>query len=290
MANFFSALFRNRRRSSVDADEEPIRAELFSIERLEQFAATLAAEHKVTTESSKGRLLLSRLEENGRKLITAYRSLADAIKNERTISPAAEWLVDNFHIVEEQLREIREDLPKSYYYELPKLAEGELAGYPRIYAIALAIVAHTDSRLDGEVLRRFLRAYQRESALTIGEVWALAISLRLALVENLRRLTTRVAASREEREEADALADKLLNMTERPAEELIAVIADHWKRHGGQLGRAFVVHLVQRLRDQDPVVMAVLDRIEQRLKERDSSIDQLVHLEHQRQATAQVTV
>ncbi|PYS51900.1 MAG: hypothetical protein DMF68_02890 [Acidobacteria bacterium] len=289
MANFFSVLFRNGRRSSRNADEEPIRAELFSIERLEQFAQTLAAEHKVTTEHERGRLLLSRLEENGQKLIAAYRSLADAIKNERTISPAAEWLVDNFHIVEEQLREIREDLPKSYYYELPKLSEGELEGYPRIYAIALAIVAHTDSRLDGEVLRRFLRAYQKEAALTIGEVWALAISLRLALVENLRRLTSRVVASREEREEADALADKLLNMTGRPAEELVAVIADRWKRHG-QLGRAFVVHLVQRLRDQDPVVMVVLDRIEQGLRERDSSIDQLVHLEHQRQATAQVTV
>src|SRR5438270_11136135 len=289
MANFFSALFRNRRRSSRNADEEPIRAELFSIERLEQFAQTLAAEHKVTTEHERGRLLLSRLEENGQKLIAAYRSLADAIKNERTISPAAEWLVDNFHIVEEQLREIREDLPKSYYYELPKLSEGELEGYPRIYAIALALVAHTDSRLDGEVLRRFIRAYQKESALTIGEVWALAISLRLALVENLRRLTTRVVASREEREEADALADKLLNMAGRSADELVAVVADRWKRRE-QLGRAFVVHLVQRLRDQDPAVMAVLDLLEKQLTARGSSTEQLVNLEHQRQATAQVTV
>ncbi|MDQ3819913.1 MAG: hypothetical protein M3362_19870, partial [Acidobacteriota bacterium] len=146
-----------------------------------------------------------------------------------------------------------------------------------------------DSRLDGEVLRRFLRAYQRESALTIGEVWALAISLRLALVENLRRLTTRVVASRVEREEADALADRLLNMTGRSGEELVAVVSDRWKRRE-QLGRAFVVHLVQRLRDQDPAVMAVLDLLEKQLRERGSSIDQLVHLEHQRQATAQVTV
>src|SRR2546421_2702717 len=168
MANFFSALFRNQRRSSDDADEEPIRAELFSIERLEQFAETLAAEHKVTTEPEKGRLLLSRLEENGRKLIAAYRSLADAIKNERTIAPAAEWLLDNFHIVEEQLREIREDLPKSYYRELPKLAQGELAGYPRIYAVALALIAHTDSRLDLVTLRRFISAYQTVSPLSIG--------------------------------------------------------------------------------------------------------------------------
>src|ERR1043165_2199693 len=289
MANFLSALFRNHRQTSAEADDEPIRGELFSIERLEQFAATLAAEHKITTEPERGRELLPRLEENGRQLIAAYRSLADAIRNERTISPAAEWLVDNFHIVEEQLREIREDLPRSYYYELPKLSEGELEGYPRIYAIALALVAHTDSRLDGETLRRFIRAYQSVAALTIGEVWALAISLRLTHVENLRRLTSRVRASREEREEADVLADKLLNMTARPAEELLAVIAERWKRRE-QFGRSLVVHLVQRLRDQDPVVISFLDRLEQRLKERGSSTEQLVHLEHQRQATAQVTV
>jgi cyclic beta-1,2-glucan synthetase len=289
MAKLFSTLFKNRRRASVDVDEEPIRAELYSIEHLEQFAAQLAAEHQVSREPERGQQLLPRLEENGRKLIAAYRSLGLAISNERTISPAADWLVDNFHIVEEQLREIREDLPKSYYYELPKLTSGELAGYPRIYAIALALVAHTDSRLDAETLRRFIRAYQREAALTIGELWAVAISLRLALVENLRRLTTRVVASREEREEADALADRLLNMTGRPAEELVAVVAERWKRRE-QLGRAFVVHLVQRLRDQDPKVMAVLDRLDEHLIERGSSTEQLVHLEHQRQATAQVTV
>ncbi len=288
MIKFFETLF-GKRRVTGDGDEEPIRGELYSIERLEQFAAFLAAEHKVSTQPQRGRQLLPRLEENGRKLVAAYRSLGRAISNERTISPAAEWLVDNFHIVEEQLREIREDLPKSYYYELPKLTKGELAGYPRIYAIALAIVAHTDSRLDGETLRRFVRAYQRESALSIGEVWALAISLRLALVENLRRLTTRVVSSREEREEADALADKLLGMTRRPKEELIAVINERWKRRE-QLGRAFIVHLVQRLRDQDPAVAVVLDTLEKQLAKRGSSVEQHVHLEHQRQATAQVTV
>lgn len=289
MAKFFQSLFRNHRLAAAEVDEEPIRAELYSIERLEQYAATLAAEHKVSTEKMRGRQLLPRLEENGRKLLAAYRSLGLAISNERTISPAAEWLVDNFHIVEEQLREIREDLPRGYYYELPKLTEGELAGYPRIYAIALALVAHTDSRLDAETLQRFIRAYQRESALSIGELWALAISLRLALVENLRRLTTRVVRSREEREEADKLADRLLDMTARPPEDLLAITSDRWRKRES-LGRAFIVHLVQRLRDQDTAVIAVIDRLEQHLAERGSSTEQLVHEEHQRQATAQVTV
>src|SRR5215470_9664290 len=124
-------------------EELPIRSELYSIERLEQYATTLAAEHKIAERPQRVGLLLPRLEENGRKLIDAYKALVESIREEHTISPAAEWLVDNFHIVEEQVREIREDLPKGYYRELPKLAEGELAGYPRIYAVAIALIAHT---------------------------------------------------------------------------------------------------------------------------------------------------
>src|ERR1051325_2391892 len=132
-------------------DEEPVREELFSVERLEQYAAELAAQHKVSSQKRHAQLLFPRLEENGRKLVAVYRALAEAIRDEFTVSPAAEWLVDNFHIVEDQLREIREDLPVGFYRELPKLKRGELAGYARVYALALAFLAHTDSHLDAEV-------------------------------------------------------------------------------------------------------------------------------------------
>src|SRR5262245_48960105 len=118
--------FQGTSRSTGASTEDPIREELFSVERLEQYAAELAAEHSVSERQIRGRRLLPRLEENGRRLISVYRTLADAIKNQRTVSPAAEWLVDNFHIIEEQLREIRRDLPKGYYRQLPKLEEGDL--------------------------------------------------------------------------------------------------------------------------------------------------------------------
>src|SRR5688572_613660 len=147
MSEFLELLSRRFRKASSDADEQPLGGEIFSVERLEQYAKTLAAEHKTVTKKGRAQLL-PRLENNGRKLVGAYRTLVETIRNGRAISPAAEWLVDNFHIVEEQLREIREDLPRSYYHELPKLAEGELKGYPRIYALALALIAHTDCRLD----------------------------------------------------------------------------------------------------------------------------------------------
>ncbi|MBA3713248.1 MAG: hypothetical protein H0W76_12500 [Pyrinomonadaceae bacterium] len=270
-------------------DEEPIREELYSVERLEQYAATLAAAHRISPVARRGRTLLPALEENGRQLVAAYRALADAIRKERTISPAAEWLVDNFHIVEEQLREIREDLPKGFYYELPKLANGHLAGYLRIYALALELIAHTDSRLESDTIKRFIRAYQQVAPLTIGELWAVAITLRLALVENLRRLATRIVAAREQREAADALADKLLVMAGRQPEALIPLLSGRFGKRG-DIDRALVVQLTQRLRDQDPAVTPVLDWLERHNQQHGQSTEQVVHLEHQRQAAAQVTV
>src|SRR5438876_2489104 len=278
MATLFSGLIR-RLKSAADAGADlPIREELYSIERLEQYAATLAAEHKIAEKPHRVSLLLPRLEGNGRKLIAASKALADSIREEHVISPAAEWLVDNFHIVEEQVREIREDLPKSYYHELPKLAEGDFKDYPRIYALSVALIAHTDSHLDTETLRRFINTYQKVSPLSIGELWAVPISLRLALVENLRRLATRIVSSRVEREEADKLADRLLEMAHRQPGDLVPLLAERLMKRG-RIRRAFVVQLTQRLREQDPAVMPVFDWLEQHLARQELTIEQVVQTE-----------
>src|ERR1019366_6384484 len=194
------------------APEDPIRAELFSLERLEQHAQSLAAAQRLAHKGSRGHTLLPRVKNNRRLLMEGYRSIASDIREERAITPAAEWLVDNFHIIEEQIREIIDDLPPSFYRELPKLAEGHLEGYPRVLGVAWAFVAHTDSRFDLDWLRRFVRAYQKTHPLYIGEIWALAISLRIVLVENLRRMTDRIVTSKLARQQADVLADALLGL------------------------------------------------------------------------------
>ena len=226
---------RDRRRDSRGALAEPILAELFSVERLEEHARTLAAAQTVSDSSHRGNAVHPRVAEDGRILVEAYRTLARAIKDEREITPAAEWLVDNFPIVDEQLREIRDDLPPHYYRELPKLGSGHLAGYPRVLGIAWAYIAHTDSRFDPESLRRMTRAYQEVEPLTIGELWAIAISLRILLVDNLRRLAEQIVESRTDRQTADDIADSLLGVGEGSSESVPAVLrrlGSHNTQHG----------------------------------------------------------
>src|SRR6266571_1556283 len=267
--------------------EEPIRAELFSLERLEQHAESLAAAQIVTNEASRGRPLIPRVVDNGRVLLDSYRAIAHAIQEEHAITPAAEWLVDNFHIVDEQLREIQDDLPVGYYRKLPKLASGHLEGYPRVFGVAWNFVAHTDSRFDPEALRRFVAAYQRVQPLTIGELWAVAITLRVVLVENLRRLTERIVRGRAARQEADALADELLGVGDGD----VAPTAKGLERfEGGPLVTAFAVQLVQRLREQDRAVTPALRWLDQRLEAQGRTDEDIVRIEHQRQAAMNVTV
>ncbi|MGE5201635.1 MAG: glycosyl transferase, partial [Acidobacteriota bacterium] len=231
--------------------------------------------------------LARRLAENEVVLLAAYRDVAEAIEAGVAITPTAEWLIDNYHVVEKQIRDIRFHLPSDYYRQLPKLAVGPFADLPRVFGLAWAFVAHTDSLFDPEVLRRYVRAYQEVQPLTIGELWAVAITLRVVLVENLRRLAERVVASRAARRDADAFADRLLGVGGRTAEPVQAALADFER---AELPSAFFVRLVQRLRDQDPSVAPVLAWLDERLAAQGTTADAVVRDEHQRQVTGSLTV
>ncbi len=267
--------------------EEPIRAELFGIERLEQHARTLAAAQRIAEVPSKGKNLLPRVRANGQVLLAGYRDVAATIREKSEITPAAEWLLDNFHIVEEQIRGIRDHLPGSYYRLLPKIVEGHLAGFPRVYGLAWAYVAHTDSRFELETLQRFVRAYQSVQPLTIGELWAVTIHLRVVLVENLRRLSQLIVRSRKSRASADELADRLLGLSSLPVEDADDVFGP---LGDAKLRRPFAVQLVQRLRDQGPSIIPAMDWLNEKLAAQGTSAEEVVSLEHYSQAAANVTV
>ena len=267
--------------------EDPIREELFSIERLEQHARSLAAAQEITAGPIPRRSLAARLKDNETALRDAYGSIGRGVREEQVTTPAAEWLLDNYPLVEEQIREARDDLPPGYYRQLPKLVRGPFAGYPRVFGAAWAFVAHTDSRFDPDMLCRFVRAYQSVQPLTIGELWAIAITLRIVLVENLRRAAKRIVNNRAMRRKADVLADRLLGVNGREAEPAVSALRQYER---APLPEVFAVQLVRRLRDQDPKVTPALVWLEEHLAAQGVTEDELVYNEHQRQGAANVTV
>ena len=271
--------------------EFPIKGELYSAERLEEYAAYLAAHLEISEDPKLTQPLLPRMRENGKNLLSSYRALSEAIHRKETLPAAAEWLTDNFHIVEEQLREIAEDLPPSYYKELPKIAIGELAGYPRIYAIALALIAHTDSQLEPEIIRRFICAFQKVSALSIGELWALAITLRLVLVENLNRISSHILSDHDKRNLANKFADELIAASSNQKKfETVLLKLPSLNCKSLDSDCAYIAQIAKRLRDQEPEIWPALEFLEKQLLLENSSPEKIVHALHHRQAANQVSV
>ncbi len=286
MKSFLNAILGSRTISNLWHDSAPVREELFSVERLEQHAESLAKAQSITDHPPRVSTLHSRLNDNADTLLAAYRASAAELEKGHAVVPAAEWLLDNYHLVEEQIREIRDDLPPGYYRQLPKLADGPFAGYPRVFGMTWAFVAHTDSHLDPDVLCRFIMAYQRVQPLTIGELWAVAITLRIVLIENLRRLADQITQGRKARAEAEALANRLL----ASGESRFALESDIAMRSTEPLSEPFAAHLAKRLRDQDPRTTPALGWLEDRLKLQGLSVSEVVQHAQLRQGTSNVSI
>ena len=267
----------------------PLRSELFSAEQMEQYGKTLAGLHILGPKVVPDQQLLSRLAENETILMEVHDLVSEAVKANRQITPAGEWLLDNFYLIEEQIRTGRRHLPKGYSKELPRLLNGPSAGLPRVYDIAKEIISHGEGHVDPENLRRFVTAYQTISTLKLGELWAITIMLRLALIENLRRIAVRVASGRIDRNLADSWADKMTEIAEKDPKSLILVIAD-MARSNLPMSTPFVSEFVRRLQGQSTALAFPLTWIEQRLSESNQTTVQLIQYGNQQQAADQVSI
>src|SRR6202521_3501285 len=238
--------------------DKPFRDELLSMERLEERALALAASFTVDpSPRRRARSIFPRFDDNARVLRDAYRTLADDVRNGQPITAAAEWLLDNYHLVTSEIRDIRQHLAGYYYRQLPALASREQAGHTRIYAMAVELVRHSDSRINHQQLAVFVNSYQRVAPLTIGELWAWPSMLKLALIENLRRLAAETLESRRARLAADAYVSRMeadTGVAESQAQPLPPAP-----------GIAFVVQLLHRVREYGLQLSSIRTAVEEHL-------------------------
>ena len=271
-------------------EEPPLRAELFNSDQLIQHGKFLAKSHQVKTGRTKEKLL-KRLAKNEKILTEVRNLLTDAVKEKNLISPAGEWLLDNFYLIEDQIRTGKRHLPKGYSEGLPRLVNpgSSTLGLPRVYDIAVEIITHSDGRIDLESISSFIKAYQTVTNLKLGELWAIPIMLRLALIENLRRVSARVAIDKINQSLADYWATLMTATAEKDPKSLILVIAD-MARSGPPMESSFVAELIRQLMWKGPSLALPLTWMEQRLSESGLTSNELVNLENQKQAADQVSI
>ncbi|WP_306602447.1 glycoside hydrolase family 94 protein [Azonexus sp.] len=274
--------------AAQSGEEAPLRAALYSADQMAQHGKALAMAHRLAAGKVEDRLL-ARLAANENTLVDVCRHLTFFATEKRRITPAGEWLLDNFYLIEEQIRTARRHLPKGYSRQLPRLASGPSAGHPRVYDIALETVAHGDGRVDPETLSRFVAAYQTVTDLRLGELWAIPIMLRLAVIENLRRVGVRIAAGWAARNLAEMWADRMIEATEHDPKSLILSIAD-MARSQPPMVSAFVAELARRLQGRGPALALPLTWVEQHLAESGLTIARMVQAENHLQAADQVSI
>ncbi len=258
-----------------DSRPAPPRIELLGIEPLEEHARRLAALFTVSLRQRGGSAAhLKGLRQDAETLRQVYTSLADDAKRGEPSSPAAEWLLDNFHIVLAALRDVQHDLPPAFFRRLPRIAADEFAGLPRIYAMALELMRCSAGRLDPQRLHRFVTAFQSITPLTMGELWAWPSALKLALVEHVRTRADVLATSRAHRLDADRLVDALAGSTH---------VRDRWP---SQVHPAFVIRLLQRSREYEAAA-ALRHELDAALTARGQTIEDAIRSEARHQAAEQ---
>ncbi|HZE96901.1 MAG TPA: glucoamylase family protein, partial [Planctomycetota bacterium] len=259
----------------------PLRGQLLGLEALEARARELAARFTLArnTNAGTGRFF-RRFRQNMRIVRHAYRTLAGDVHRGEQTPPAAEWLLDNFHLVDSEDVEIQRHLSRSYYRELPKLAARDFAGTARVYAMAEELIRASDGRLDLERIARFVSSYQTLAPLSIGELWAWPLMLRAGLIENLRRLSDDLLEARKAREEADRTFNEF---EKRSPDGPLPPIP-------GRPPTAYIVQLLRRMREHGPHMAPLRARLKEELAVHLISPEDAIRAEHQEQAAAQVSM
>ncbi len=268
----------------------PIRGEVLGVDRLAERARAVARQQKIGPPPARHGPgpLLRRLDDTRIVLTDIRRALSDAAAAGIDISSAGEWLLDNYYIVQEHMREVRTALPTKYYQELPKLAAGTLAGYPRVYELAIELIGHTEGRLDLDNITLFTREFQRVSLLKLGELWAIPTMLRLGLIENIRRMALRTAARLAEVQEADVWATRMRNSSAESSEALSATLSSFIDNHP-QLTPTFVARFLGQIRSYQ-TNFTPLVWLEQWIAEDGLSAEEAVTRSNRRIAITQVTI
>ncbi|APP82901.1 GH36-type glycosyl hydrolase domain-containing protein [Xanthomonas hortorum pv. vitians] len=269
-------------------DAVPEGAALFGDEQMEALGHSLAQAHVLYTGPTR-ELLLSQLKFNERALGTAAARLTEMSADGLRLHPAGEWLLDNYYLVEEQMRLARQHLPPGYSRQLPRLRTLTSVGLPRVYELGLEVVAHGDGRVDTITLSRFIAAYQQVAPLKLGELWAIPIMLRLALIDNLRRIAEDIMHDGRDTRLAAHWAALLNATAAAQPKDVVVVVADMARSKPPATG-AFVAELTRGIQGRGPVLSMASAWVEQWLASEGHSVEGLVHAESQRQAAEQVAI
>lgn len=259
-----------------------------TFDELEAYAKEIAIEHSVSGKKSMFSWPIPRMNDNYRYIMSVYKEMNEDVQKGISTTPAAEWLLDNFYIIEEQVKSLRRDLTKEVYAKLPVLDSGHLKGYARIYSIALELLSHTDGRIDEKVLVNYIKAYQSNNVLTGRELWAFPIMLKLVLIEKTRYICEKIAKAQEQRRKVEEILKAFDENIENTTQLITAI--DNELKGKYEVNSAFIEYLAYKFRKMGRAYTHVLRYIDERLGESGTTVDDITQKEHNEQTASKASI
>jgi cellobiose phosphorylase len=249
--------------------------------------------YKISSASSKDsvknfrRNLIRNLNASYNKIVESYNFIAGETDISREVIPCARWLLDNFYLIQKEYRNIRYNMTDKYYKSLPVTNMGIMRGYPRIYYIAVEMISKTYGDINEENIDTFINAYQENDILTSGELWAFPIMLRIVLIENISNIAEDMVREQKEKDRAEILADKIINLhTEENFEEELKKL----RNKKIDFTPSFTERFIKILRDNFIENPAVYRWIDEELDRQDKTFDMMISIDHQKQSSFQMAI
>jgi len=263
----------------------------YNINYLKESAENLAEIHSVSKSSKKIQPVKPILEDSKKVLINAYRILSGLAKQNQDLSPAAEWLIDNFYIIQEQIVQVQVDFPRQFQRNLPSLSVGEHEGLPLVYELIMNYLIHTDNLVDEEVLTQYIQHYQQARTLNLGEIWAIPIIIRLILIQKLSEKATHVLFRKKIWKHAHEFIEGIDKTEIGEPGSLISSLSKWVEKYSSGEEKVLVLNELYNQLQQSGLLQDEQKRwFTYRFKQLDVTVEEAMRIDAQRQSRLQVSI
>ena len=252
----------------------------FSLDRvqLEQYLEKLASDHILQSTSSKETYPIPKLKENFSVIEEVYHLLNEHIKLKIPIHPAGEWILDNFYIIEEAVKTIKQDMTLKKYKQLLGISNGQDAGFARIYVLAHEIVNYTDNHIDQHNVSSLLSFYQKKKTLSMQEIWNIGTFMQIAIIQNIRDICDKIYFSQLQKYRAENILERIV---EKKEELKYKNLGEYRKVKGyGEMKYPFIEYLSYKLKMQGKAATPFINVLEEQVNKMGTTIDEVVKKEH----------
>ena len=247
--------------------------------QLEQYLEKMASDHILQNTSNKNTYPIPKLKENFAFIEEVYHLLNEHIKLGIPIHPAGEWLLDNFYIIEEAVKAIKQDMPLKKYKQFLGLANSPYAGFARIYVLAHEIINYTDNQINHDNISILLSSYQKKKNLSMQEIWNIGIFMQIALIQNIRDICEKIYFSQMQKYRVENILEKFVDKKQELKFKNLSEYRAKVKGYG-EMKYPFIEYLSYKLRRGGKAAIPFIDALEEQVNKLGTTIDDVIKKEH----------